>query len=121
IEGGCKKGDRVCLLVPKSPAAIVGILGVLKADCIYVPLDPQSPAARQRKIIETCECKWILGSGGVGPLLDEILAIGKFGFPVSIGCLDAEKMTGAAFRAEFSSADFTAYPDGPLEHQNRRE
>jgi acyl-CoA synthetase (AMP-forming)/AMP-acid ligase II len=44
-NGGCEKGDRVCLLIPKSPTAIIGILGVLKADCIYVPLDPQSPAA----------------------------------------------------------------------------
>jgi non-ribosomal peptide synthetase component F len=31
-SGGCRRGDRVCLLLPKSSAAIVGILGVLKAD-----------------------------------------------------------------------------------------
>src|SRR5437762_13735856 len=55
IEGGCRRGDRVCLLLPKSPAAIAGILGVLKADCIYVPLDPSCPAVRLAKIAETCE------------------------------------------------------------------
>src|SRR6266581_4221300 len=43
---GVARGDRVCLLCPKSPAAIIAILAVLKADAIYVPLDPASPAPR---------------------------------------------------------------------------
>ena len=43
---GVARGDRVCLLCPKSPEAIVAILAVLKADAIYVPLDPASPAPR---------------------------------------------------------------------------
>ena len=29
---GCRRGDRVVLLMPKMPAAIVSLLGVLKAD-----------------------------------------------------------------------------------------
>ena len=120
-DRGCKQGDRICLLMPKSPAAIVGILGILKADCIYVPLDPQSPAARQRKIIGVSESRWILGGGGVAPLLDEILGAGKFEFPISIGWLDVEKIIGTAFRSEFSSADFATQSGEPLEHQNRRE
>ncbi len=36
-DGGCRSGDRVCLLLPKSPIAIVVMLGILKADCVYVP------------------------------------------------------------------------------------
>src|SRR5262245_54045494 len=40
---GCVRGDRVCFLTPKSPAAIISELGVLKADCVYVPLDPAPP------------------------------------------------------------------------------
>src|SRR5439155_8554621 len=54
-DKGCKKGDRVGLLLPKSVRAIISILGVLKADCIYVPLDPASPAARIAKILDSCE------------------------------------------------------------------
>jgi amino acid adenylation domain-containing protein len=120
-EGGCKKGDRVCLLVPKSPAAIVGILGILKADCIYVPLNLQNPAVRQRKIIEICECRWIVSGGGVTHLLDGIFGAGEFPSPVSVGCLDVERIAGTSFRAEFSSADFSAYSSDPLEYQNKRE
>ena len=43
---GCRKGDRVCFAIPKSPEAIIAILGILKADCIHVPLDTASPARR---------------------------------------------------------------------------
>ena len=48
---GCKKGDRICLLLPKCPTALVGLLAIYKADCIYVPLDPYSPPARLGKIL----------------------------------------------------------------------
>jgi acyl-coenzyme A synthetase/AMP-(fatty) acid ligase len=30
-DAGCKKGDRVCILMPKSPAAIVSMIDILKA------------------------------------------------------------------------------------------
>ena len=46
---GCQRGDRVAFLMPKSPAALLCQLAVLKADCAYVPLDPASPAPRLAK------------------------------------------------------------------------
>ncbi|HYT16386.1 MAG TPA: AMP-binding protein, partial [Burkholderiales bacterium] len=36
-DSGCRRGDRVALLMPKMPAAIIAMFGVLKADAIYVP------------------------------------------------------------------------------------
>ncbi|HEV3312747.1 MAG TPA: AMP-binding protein, partial [Chloroflexota bacterium] len=56
-DAGCRQGDRVCLLMSKSPAAIAGILGIYKADCIYVPVDPSGPAERITKVLRTCGCK----------------------------------------------------------------
>jgi len=38
-DAGCRPGDRVALLMPKSPMAIMAILGIYKADCVFVPLD----------------------------------------------------------------------------------
>src|SRR5205809_5261356 len=46
---GCGRGDRVCLLLPKSPTAIVSLLGVLKADAIYVPVDVSTPLPASRR------------------------------------------------------------------------
>src|SRR5207245_10929754 len=69
-EEGCLKGDRVCLLMPKSPTAIACLLGIYKADCLYVPLDPGCPALRLGMIIASCESRFILAAGPVGPILD---------------------------------------------------
>ena len=70
---GVRPGDRVCLLVPKSPSAIIGILGTLCAGAVYVPLDPSSPASRIRKILASCDDRWILAGGRVGGLVSEII------------------------------------------------
>ena len=73
-EGGCRKGDRVCFLMHKSPAAIVSMIGILRAGCIHVPVDPASPPLRIRKILESCENRWVLAAGPVHALLSELLA-----------------------------------------------
>ena len=65
-DAGVRRGDRVCLLMPKSPAVVVAMLGVLKADAIYVPLDSTSPAPRVEKMIASCEDRWILAAEGGG-------------------------------------------------------
>jgi amino acid adenylation domain-containing protein len=62
-EAGCRAGDRVCFIAPKSPEPLVWMLGILKAGAIHVPLDAASPPARLRKIIEACEPRLILRPG----------------------------------------------------------
>jgi amino acid adenylation domain-containing protein len=57
---GCQPGDRVGLLLSKAPLAIASILGILKADCICVPLDVESPAARLAKILDNSEPRLLL-------------------------------------------------------------
>jgi amino acid adenylation domain-containing protein len=74
-DAGCQTGDRVCLFMPKSPLAVVGMLGVLKAGAAYVPLDTASPAQRIGMIIEASEPRAILlaaeGVKGLESLLRE--------------------------------------------------
>ncbi len=114
-EGGCTHGDRVCLLMPKCPAAIVGILGTLKAGCIYVPLDPSSPPARLARMLQACESRWLLVRGPVGRLLDELLREERLRTSLRIGSLDRDRMKGENFGAEFSLLDLEGYSGAPLD------
>lgn len=114
-DAGCRKGDRVCFLLPKSTSAIVGFLGALKADCIYVPLDASSPASRLAKIIDVCRPSWILAGGSVLPLLDELFLDRGRRERVSVGWLESGQVERENFRARFSRADFQGYSDEPLE------
>ncbi|HEX7335320.1 MAG TPA: amino acid adenylation domain-containing protein, partial [Pyrinomonadaceae bacterium] len=44
--------QRVALLLERSLAMVVGLLGILKAGGAYVPLEPSQPAERLRRIVE---------------------------------------------------------------------
>jgi amino acid adenylation domain-containing protein len=118
---GCRKGDRICFLIPKSPAAYISMLGILKADCIHVPLDTSSPAPRLARIVESCEPRFILGGGSVVNLLDELMSEDRFRSQVSIGWMGADTAASQNFDLRFSPGDLESYSGASLDYQNRRE
>jgi amino acid adenylation domain-containing protein len=116
-EGGCRKGDRVCILMPKSPAAILSMIGALKAGCMHVPIDSSTPAARVARILESCQNRWILAAGPVAPLLDELLADERFRGRISVGWLDPQPSAGKHFEAGFSRNDLDRAPASAMEQE----
>jgi amino acid adenylation domain-containing protein len=116
-DAGCKTGDRVCILMPKSPAAIVSMIGILKAGCMHVPIDSATPAVRIRHIFDSCENRWTLAAGRVSPLLDELLADQPLRARTSIGWLDAQSPSATNFSPAFSSADLDAADSGAIPQQ----
>jgi amino acid adenylation domain-containing protein len=68
-----RRGDRIGLLLPKSPAAIAAMIASLKAGAIYVPLDAESPAARLEKILRAADCRLLLASAAAVPLLRQLM------------------------------------------------
>jgi amino acid adenylation domain-containing protein len=72
IERGTQKGDRVCLLQPKSPRAIVSMLATLKAGGVYVPIDVASPAVRVQRILDVAEPRVVLTSQAAAKLAGEL-------------------------------------------------
>jgi amino acid adenylation domain-containing protein len=115
---GCHKGDRVGMLLRKSVPALVGMLGALKAGCIYVPMDVASPAARLAKIIESSEPSCILTGDATAKLLHASLPeyVRK---QVRIGWLEP---TGSAeVPAAFSWRDLSSASPLPLACDTRPE
>lgn len=47
----CKPGDRVVMLASRRAVLVAAIIGVFKAGCVHVPLDPGMPAERLRYIL----------------------------------------------------------------------
>ena len=90
-DNGCEKGDRIGLLLPKSIAAVVGMLGSLKAGCIYVPMDKASPAARLAKIIDTSEPACILAIDATTKLLNASLSGCRTRNQIRVGWLQSSK------------------------------
>jgi amino acid adenylation domain-containing protein len=116
-EAGCVRGDRVCLFVPKSPAAIVAEVAVLKADCAYVPIDTASPAPRVDLIVESAEPALILAAAPAAKLLDDMLA-GRGNHSLTVGSLDDKQLGGEHFDSAFSAADHASQSSEPLAWEN---
>jgi len=53
---GVRRGDRVALVVRRSAAAIAGLLGILRAGAVAVPIDPATPIQHQTGLIGNVGC-----------------------------------------------------------------
>src|SRR5688572_4114568 len=58
VEGGAAKGTMVGLFTDDPTQIITGILAVLKAGAVFVPLDPMFPEGRLRVMSERVEPQW---------------------------------------------------------------
>src|SRR5213596_1209811 len=115
---GCQQGDRVGLLLAKSPLAIVSMVGTLKADCTYVPLDASSPAPRVAKIVESAEPRVFLAEARAASLLSTLLSNARLRRSTAVGWMDRDRTRGEAFQLSFSLEDVTRAPGDPLDYRN---
>ncbi|HEU4798224.1 MAG TPA: AMP-binding protein, partial [bacterium] len=115
IEGGCRRGDRIAVLMPKTPVAIAAIVAIYKAGAIYVPLDPAGPATRLALILRSCEPRWILAAGPVAQLLDDLLDDESARDAVRVGWLGSEPPQAGNFQADFTGSDLQRFPDAAVD------
>ncbi|MGQ0749511.1 MAG: amino acid adenylation domain-containing protein [Betaproteobacteria bacterium] len=110
IESGCGRGERVALLMPKVPQAIIAMLATLKAGAIYVPLDPAGPPSRLARMLEISDCCCILACGPVEDMLRETLAAARLARQPVVGWLQG-RVPEVAGVAAFGEAAAAGFPD----------
>ncbi len=60
MQKGCKKGDRVAVVLEKGLWQIAAVLGILLAGGVYVPIDVSQPQARRTTIMQDSETLFIV-------------------------------------------------------------
>ena len=119
-ESGCSRGDRVAFLLPRSPMTIAAVIGILKADCIYVPLDLRSPVSRLAGVIELCEPKVVLAGPATEAPIRELVAAGAFSPGVRLGWMGRSWPSGPSLpNAGFHMAEIESLPKHALDSWNR--
>jgi amino acid adenylation domain-containing protein len=113
---GCARGDRVALLIPKSPLAIAAMLAVLKADCSYTPLDTRNPAARIVRVLAALDCRCILTVSSCRELLRD--ALRQIPGPTPILGLLEPVVDLASSEVHFGLNEVRQCPDQPLVYGN---
>jgi amino acid adenylation domain-containing protein len=102
-RSGTRPGDRVALLLRKSTEALVAIVGILKAGCAYVPLDPQSPTRRLTAVLASSRPKALIGHTATAAVITELAPACR------VGMMDGA--VGAA--AGLSHEDWMSAPPHP--------
>src|SRR6185295_9308723 len=115
---GCRRGDRVGLLLSKAPLAVASILGVLKADCICVPLDIDSPAERLIKILDSSEPSLLLVDASGRKIWNELRIRSKKIAAIRAAATDAAITLSDRYGFTFCVADFARSSGEPLACQN---
>lgn len=115
---GCRRGDRVVLLLPKNPVAIIAMLAVLKADCAYVPIDTDSPASRVQHIIRSAEPRLLLSSHAATALLDGLAQTGVLTPTMLLGSVDDTHLERDGYRSAFVRPDWAHHDTRPPATRN---
>lgn len=68
-SSGLSPGDIVAIVSSRTVHPYVGILGILKAGCGYVPIDPSDPSDRLAFILEDAEATAVLAASAQVSLL----------------------------------------------------
>ncbi|GGX67392.1 malonyl-CoA synthase [Tateyamaria omphalii] len=62
---GSQTGDRIGTVMAKSVDAVTVFLGILRAGCVAVPINPQQPAAMMERIIVASDVQLVLHDVGL--------------------------------------------------------
>ncbi|WP_438297330.1 non-ribosomal peptide synthetase [Streptomyces sp. HUAS TT7] len=92
VSAGVRPGSFVAVCLPRGPELFAALLGVLRAGCAYLPLDPDYPSDR---------LAFMLADAGATVCLTERRLTAKLlDTDVRMLCLDEERETIAALPAE---------------------
>ena len=81
-QRGIGSGQRVGILVERSLAMMVGLLGIQKSGAAYVPLDPYYPAERLKLVMDDAQVPVLLTQQALLPTMPEHAA--------EVICLDSD-------------------------------
>jgi len=60
-DAGARPGARVAVALPRSAERVLCMLAILRSGAAYLPLDPDQPAARLRRILEDARACVLIG------------------------------------------------------------
>ena len=89
----------VALSISRSPAMIVGVLGILKAGAAYLPIDAELPKERIKSLLSDSACRYLLTEQAVLGRLAGILA----DTAIEARCLDSDWPAIVDARGELQS------------------
>jgi amino acid adenylation domain-containing protein len=90
------------------------MLGALKADCMYVPIDVTSPAARLERIVRSADPRLVFVASSSAGVLDELVALGHADQPLGVASIEESPVEGEHYRSAFTRSDWEQLSAEPV-------
>jgi acyl-CoA synthetase (AMP-forming)/AMP-acid ligase II len=72
-DHGVKRGDRVCVYHENSTEAVISIFGILKADAIFVMINPTTKRDKLFYILNNCQCSALVCQAQPGDFFEDLI------------------------------------------------
>lgn len=109
---GLRPGQRVLICMHRSVHHVISMVGVLRRGAAYVPLDPRTPSARRRQIVEDCGPGAVLCDRSAHEALSVDEDIRRLGIPLLVVDEDPADEPGPVPSGEPSAAGSEAPAHG---------
>ncbi|GAA2689290.1 hypothetical protein GCM10009864_74030 [Streptomyces lunalinharesii] len=113
VEAGVGPGDRVGVCLGRSVALVVGLLGVLRAGAVYVPLDAGYPAERLAFVVEDTGVSVVVGDGLPDQVAGRVTCVDVAAEPLDAG-RELPRVGGDALAYVIHTSGSTGRPKGVL-------
>ena len=70
IKRGVEVEDKIMFILKRDSRLIATVLGIIKAGCAFIPVDPEYPDDRVKHVLEDSNAKYIISSNGFSGALD---------------------------------------------------
>lgn len=117
------RNEIVGLCIDRSIEMIVGLLGILRAGCAYLPIDPDYPADRINFVLNDAQVKVLVTNNDEGAILDEgnysILKISNIKATAAIDQITLPSVEPDDVAYVIYTSGSTGKPKGvPISHKN---
>src|SRR5574337_1295876 len=118
-EHGVGVGDRVAILLERSPDMEVAVLAAMYAGAAYVPIDPGCPAERIRYLLDDSTAKVVLAGAGCDPGISGARVIAPGSWTTSPVTIQAPTPTATDIAYVIYTSGSTGQPKGvAVEHRS---
>jgi amino acid adenylation domain-containing protein len=109
IASGAAPNSTVAIMAESRAEIITSMLGILKARCVFVPLDPTLPENRLQMMVAEVSPKWFITQSGLYSKTGKI--VGDDGTKASVICVDDGEVNDDCCDRLVRASDYAAFSD----------
>jgi long-chain acyl-CoA synthetase len=117
---GVERGDRVAIFLENSVESVLSIFGILKADAVFVIINPTTKKDKLTYILNNCRIKALITNSDKPDLIQEVLQkTTSLKSVILAGKQETDvRMSLAEKKVMYFEEVLISYPDDPLENKN---